>query len=118
MSDDRKSLQQALRDTWMSALGVLSGAEAEIAKTAHRLIESVGGEASGAAKEFVERVKKNREAFEHRVEEGVKAAVARAHKPIAKELQSLRDRIEAVQKRVEELARKRHERGHGRNGKR
>lgn len=114
---DRKSLQQSLRETWMGALGVLSGAEAEVARTAHRWLGTVGLGVDGeppatmkdAVHELVEAVKKNRSALEQRVDDGVKAAAARVGKPIQQELASLRGRLETLQQRVEALARKRGE---------
>ena len=115
---ERKSLQQSLRETWMGALGVISGAEAEATRAAHRVMESVGLHVESetqavkdALHDLVERVKKNRDELERRVDEGVKAAVTRVRGPISDDLQSLRGRLEKVQKRVEELA-SRKPRGH------
>ena len=109
---DKKSLQQSLRDTWLNAMGVLTDAETEVAKAAHRVMESVGlrpgaeGEAPANVKEAVRdlylRVRKNRDELERRLDEGVRAAVDRVNKPIAQELQSLRGRVEKLQRRVEE----------------
>jgi polyhydroxyalkanoate synthesis regulator phasin len=122
VNEDRKTLQQSLRETWMSVLGVISGAEAEVARAAGRLFETVGlrdegGEAPHstkeaareAAHELVERVKRNRDSLERRVEEGVKTAVARVRNPIADELQALRERVEKLQRKVEEVSRRRRE---------
>ena len=108
---ERRSLQQSLRETWTGARGVISGAEAEATRAAHRALESVGLHVESEAQavkdalhELVERVRKNREELERRVDEGVKAAMARVHRPLADELRELRGRIEVVQKRVEHLA--------------
>src|SRR6185503_18202590 len=82
---ERKTLQQSLRETWMGALGVLSGAEHEVSRAAQRVLESMGLSGEGehtvkdAVHDLVERVRRNRDAFERRVDEGVKAAVARVH---------------------------------------
>lgn len=116
---ERKSLQQSIRDTWLGALGVLSDAEAELSRTAQRVLESVGlreGEGAQAlgepgreslretARELVDRVRRNREALERRVDEGVRMAVARVHRPLALELANLRERVEQAQRRLEALA--------------
>lgn len=106
---ERKSLQQSLRETWMGALGVLTDAEAEVSRTVHRVLDTLGSRVEGdslsaAVRELVERVKKNTAELEKRVDDGVKAAVARVHGPIAAELAVLRVRLETVQKRMEHLA--------------
>ena len=49
------------------------------------------------------RMKKNREEFERRIDDGVKAAVAKVRAPIDKEIASLKSRLEQVQARFEEL---------------
>src|SRR4051812_10154220 len=110
---ERKTLQQSLRETWMGALGVLSGAEHEMARAAQRMLESMGLREGGehtvkdAVRDLVERVRKNRDVLERRVDEGVKAAVARVHRPLQHEVDLIRGRIEQVQKRLEELASRR-----------
>lgn len=112
---DKKSLQQSLRDTWLNALGVLSDAESEVSKAAHRVMESVGlnptdaegkGQVKEAVRELYQRVRKNRDELERRLDEGVRAAVDRVNGPLSQELQGLRGRIEKLQHRVEELARR------------
>jgi len=117
---ERRTLQQSLRETWLGVLGVLTGADAEVAKAAGRLLESVGLRGEGeesphstkeaareAARELAERVKRNRDALERRVDEGVRAAVARVRKPIDEELASLRGRMEALQRKVDALSHRR-----------
>lgn len=120
---ERKSLQQSIRDTWLGALGVLSEAEAELGRTAQRVLESVGlreGEGTQAAggvretaRELLDRVRRNREVLERRVDEGVRTAVARVNRPIALELANLRERVEQAQRRLEALTPKRRRGGRG-----
>ena len=50
---------------------------------------------------------KNRDVLERRLDEGVRAAVDRINRPIQQELESLRGRVERLQRRVEERARRR-----------
>ncbi len=106
---ERKTLQQSMRDAWM---GVLNGAEADATRAAQRLFELTGLRPEGAEPpasikdamhDLVEHVKHNRDLLERRVEDGVKAAVARVHAPLQEELATLRTRLEAVQRRVEAL---------------
>ena len=60
-----------LHQAWMSILGVFTSAE-------HRLMESFGlNPDNPLGAELIQRMKKNREELERRVDEGVKAAVAR-----------------------------------------
>ena len=97
-----------LREAWLSVLGVFNQAEAEVNKATNKLFESLGvpadekGEHHLAA-EFMARMKKNREDIEKRIDEGVKAAVARVRAPIDKEIATLKTRLESLQTRFEEL---------------
>ncbi len=108
---EKRSLQQSLRETWLHALGVLGGAEQEATRAAQRVLESIGlapdAEGKTLVGELMQRVRRNREAFERRVDEGVKAAVARVRQPFVQEIASLRGRLEKVQRSVEELKERR-----------
>lgn len=96
MSENNK-LQQA----WLSVLGVFTSAE-------HRLMESLGlNPDNPLGVEILARVKKNREEFERRVDEGVKNAVAKVRAPIDKEIAQLKARVEKIQTRIEEQKQKR-----------
>jgi hypothetical protein len=100
-----------LREAWLSVLGVFNQAEAEVNKATNKLFESLGvpadekGEHHLAA-EFMARMKKNRDDIERRIDEGVKAAVAKVRAPIDKEIATLKTRLESVQARFEELQRR------------
>ena len=96
---DKRTPIQAVRDAWMALTGVLQSAESEVQR---RFYESLGvAPDANLAQELVSRVKKNREEFERRVDEGVKAAVAKVRAPIDKEIASLKERMEKLQGRVE-----------------
>jgi len=105
---DRKGLQESLREIRESALGMIGDAETEVSRIAHRVLEGLGwkGDASSTVSDLVERVKRNRELLERLVDVGVRTAAARVSRPIAEELESVRARLEAVQKRLDELARR------------
>jgi hypothetical protein len=114
---ERKKLQQSLRELRDSARGLVSSAEAELTRVAARVVDGARkGEAEVPARvretvhELVERVRRDRDELERRVDEGVRAAVARARRPIADELAQLRGRLENVQARLDEFARKRRRR--------
>ena len=90
-----------LQQAWMNVLGVFTTAERQIA-------EALGlNPDNPLGAELLERVKKNREEFEKRVDEGVKAAVARVRAPLDKQVAELRARVETLQARIEEQKQKR-----------
>src|SRR6478609_11950292 len=103
MADEKENKRTpltAMRDAWMALTGALSSAEAEVQK---RFYESLGvAPDANLSAELVSRVKKNRQEFERRIDEGVKAAVAKVRAPIDKEIASLKERVEKLQKKVEE----------------
>lgn len=90
-----------LHQAWMSVLGVFTSAE-------HRLMETLGlNPDNPLGVELLARMKKNREEFERRVDEGVKTAVAKVRAPIDKELAMLRSRVEKIGQRIDEQKLKR-----------
>lgn len=90
-----------LHQVWLSVLGVIHSAE-------HKVAESLGlNPDAPLGAELLARVKRNREEFERRVDEGVKKAVASVRAPIDKELAGIRARVEKLQQRIEEQVQKR-----------
>ena len=110
-AEQKRTLQQSLRDTWLHALGVLGSAEHEVARAALRVMESVGfasdAEGKSVAGELLARVRRNSAELEHRVDEGVKAAVARVRQPFVQEIVVLRGRVEKLQRSIDEFKRRR-----------
>jgi len=110
MSDDKpdpKSIPQSFRDAWLSVLGVFTSAEHEVHK---RILEAFDlPEGAHLGTELLARMRKNREEFERRVDEGVKTAIAKVRAPIDKELATLKTRVERLQARIEEQKRARAE---------
>jgi hypothetical protein len=108
---DAKNLQQTVREAWLSVLGVFTTAEAELGRATARFFESLGVPADSSghhhlAAELIARMKRNRDELERRVDEGVKAAVARVRAPLDKELAALKARLESLTTRIEELQRR------------
>jgi|SRR6478609_2903160 hypothetical protein len=107
MADDPKAKDDpkrtpigAVRDAWLALTGAIATAETEVQK---RFYETLGVPPdANLGEELMARVKKNREEFERRIDEGVKAAVAKVRAPIDKEIASLKERVEKLQKKVEE----------------
>ena len=84
-----------LHQAWLSVLGVFTSAE-------QRLMESLGlNPENPLGVELLQRMKKNREEFERKVDEGVKNAVARVRAPIDKEIAQLKARVEKIQQKIE-----------------
>lgn len=101
---------QPLREAWLTVLGVFHSAESEVQKAAGRLIESFGltstdGSAQGIAKELMARMKRNRDDFEKKVEDGVKAALQKVREPIDREVIQIRARIEELGRKLEDKGR-------------
>jgi hypothetical protein len=102
---DKRTPLQAVRDVWMALTGVISSAESEVQKRFHDTLGLPPD--ANVAQELMSRVRKNREEFERRVDEGVKAAVAKVRAPIDKEIAQLKQRVEKLQERIEAEKQKR-----------
>lgn len=103
MADEKESTKRtpltAMRDAWLALTGAVSAAEAEVQK---RFYETLGLQPDASlSTEIMGRVRKNREEFERKIDEGVKAAVAKVRAPIDREIASLKDRVEKLQQKVE-----------------
>lgn len=99
IKDPKRTPISALRDAWLALTGAISSAETEVQK---RFYESLGLQPdANLTAELMSRVRKNREEFERRIDEGVKAAMARVRAPIDKEIASLKQRVEKIQEKVE-----------------
>ena len=99
-NDPKRTPLAAMRDAWLALTGAIATAETEVQK---RFYESLGvAPDANLGEELLARVKKNRQEFERRIDEGVKAAVAKVRAPIDKEIASLKERVEKLQKKVEE----------------
>ncbi len=87
--------ENKIHQAWMNLLGVFSTAE-------RTLMESLGlNPENPLGVELLARMKKNREEFERRVDEGVKTAVAKVRAPIDKEIAVIKSRVEKIQTRMD-----------------
>ena len=105
---ESSKLNETVHDAWMSVLGVYQNAEHEVHRATSRLLEAFGtatGESANLGAEIISRVRKNREELERKVDEGVRAAVARARSPIDEEIALLKSRIEKLQTKLDERKR-------------
>jgi hypothetical protein len=106
MADDKEKRTPltALRDAWLVLTGAISSAETEVHK---RFYETLGvSPDANLGAELLTRVRKNREEFERRIDEGVKATIARVRAPIDKEIASLKERIETLTAKVDARAKR------------
>ena len=104
-SDEKRTVQETFRHAWLALTGALSSAESEVQK---RLYDALGVPPdANLAEELRNRMRRNREELERRVDEGVRAAVAKVRAPIDRELATLRQRLERLQEKVEERRRAR-----------
>ena len=97
--DAKRTPVRAMRDAWLALTGAISHAETEVQK---RFYETLGvSPDANLGAELMARVKKNREEFERRIDEGVKAAVAKVRAPIDKEIAMLKERVEKLQQKID-----------------
>jgi hypothetical protein len=105
-ADESRSFHK-LREAWIAAV---TSAEAELQKTTARLRQSLGLTSDTEGADVMSRVRKHREEFERKLEEGIHQAIARARAPIDRELASLKARVEALGGRLDALKRRRSDR--------
>lgn len=98
--DPKRTPLAAMRDAWLALTGALATAETEVQK---RFYETLGvSPDANLGAELMAKMKKNREEFERRIDDGVKAAVAKVRAPLDKEIASLKERVEKLQQKVEQ----------------
>jgi len=98
--DSKRTPVAAMRDAWLALTGAIATAETEVQK---RFYETLGvAPDANLGEELMARVKKNREEFERRIDEGVKTAFAKVRAPLDKEIASLKERVEKLQQKVDQ----------------
>ena len=106
---EKRTPLSAMRDAWLALTGAISSAETEVHK---RFYETLGlSPDANLGAELLTKVRKNREEFERRIDEGVKAAVAAVRAPIDKEIASLKERIEQLTAKVDARAKRKKDEG-------
>jgi hypothetical protein len=102
MADEKETKRTplaAMRDAWLALTGAFTAAETEVQK---RFYESLGlAPDANLSVELMNKVRKNREEFERKIDEGVKAAVAKVRAPIDKEIAALKERVEKLQQKID-----------------
>ncbi len=108
MEEKRESQQVTawFKDAWGQALAAVSSAEEEAQKLLHRAGEAVGwntDEAVKQAREFADRLNRQRKELEKTVEDRVKKAVGRLKVPRREEIEALRARVSRLAERLDAL---------------
>jgi poly(hydroxyalkanoate) granule-associated protein len=103
---ERQNVSIWFRDAWGQALAAVNSAEEE----AQKLLQRAGGmvgwkpdEVVRQAREFGDRLNRQRKDLEHSVEDRVKKAVGRLKVPRREDIESLRQRIDKLATRIDAL---------------
>jgi polyhydroxyalkanoate synthesis regulator phasin len=104
--DGKRSLEELVREAWATALGGGPGLGA-IKQRVQHLLDLTQEESTHLWTGFFERVKKNSEELERRLEERFRAAVTLLGSPLQAEVRALRGRAEELGQRLEHFTRRR-----------
>ena len=103
------SFGETFERVWGQALVAVSAAEDEAGKVAQRVAELAGwsqDEVKRHVRDFTERLIVQRRDMEKAVEESVKRSLARLKVPRREDLETARERLDALAKRIEALTSK------------
>jgi polyhydroxyalkanoate synthesis regulator phasin len=103
-------IQEMFKEAWSQALVGLNAAEAEAEKVLARLADAAGfspEDVKKHAREFGERLTSQRREVEKAIDDAVKKAAARFKLPTRDDIDGLKQRLDQVSERVEELAKER-----------
>jgi polyhydroxyalkanoate synthesis regulator phasin len=107
-------LQEMFKEAWSQALIGLNAAEAEAEKVLTRLADAAGfspEEVKKHARDFGERLSNQRREVEKAIDDAVRRAAARFKIPTRDDIEGLKQRLDQITARVEELARERGKEG-------
>lgn len=103
-------IQEMFKEAWSQALVGLNAAEAEAEKVLSRLADAAGfspEDVKKHAREFGERLTNQRREVEKAIDEAVKKAAARFKLPTRDDIDGLKQRLDKISERVEEIAKER-----------
>jgi len=103
-------IQEMFKEAWSQALVGLNAAEAEAEKVLTRLADAAGfspEDVKKHAREFGERLTNQRREVEKAIDDAVKKAAARFKLPTRDDIDGLKQRLDKISERVEELAKER-----------
>jgi polyhydroxyalkanoate synthesis regulator phasin len=105
-------IQELFKEAWSQALVGLNAAEAEAEKVFSRLAGAAGftpEDVKRHAREFGERLSNQRREVERAIDDAVKRAAARFKLPTRDEVEALKKRLDQIAERVDRLAKDRGE---------
>ncbi len=108
--------EEMFKQAWSQALVGISAAEQEAERAISKIADAAGftpEDVRRHAREFGERLQTQRKELERTIDDAVKRATGRFKFPSREEIESLRQRLDAVAARVEAMAKKRAEEGGG-----
>lgn len=103
-------LQSKFKEAWSQALVGLNAAEAEAEKVLARLADAAGltpEDVKHHAREFGERLTQQRREVERAIDDGVRRAAAQFRIPTRDEVEALRKRVDQIADRLEVIAQQR-----------
>ncbi len=107
-------LQARFREAWSQALVGLNAAEAEAEKVLQRLADAAGfspEDVRQQARELGERLTQQRREVERAIDDGVRRAAAQFRIPTRDEVEALRKRVDQIADRLEVVAQERARKG-------
>jgi polyhydroxyalkanoate synthesis regulator phasin len=100
-------VRETFKEAWSQALVGLNAAEQEAEKVITKIADAAGftpEDVRRHAREFAERLQIQRKEIEKTIDEAVKRAASRFKLPSREELDSLRQRVDAIAARVEAIS--------------
>ncbi|HZZ84663.1 MAG TPA: phasin family protein [Anaeromyxobacteraceae bacterium] len=106
-------IQEMFKEAWSQALVGLNAAEAEAEKVLQKLVDAAGlspEDMKKHAREFGERLGAQRQELERTIDDAVRRASQRFKVPTREDLNQLKQRLDAVDERLDALAREKEKR--------
>ncbi len=103
-------IQELFREAWSQALAGVNAAEQEAEKVFARLADAAGftsDDVKRHARDFGERLASQRRELEKGIDDAVRRAASRFRIPSREDIEALRKRLDAIDARVEALAKDR-----------
>jgi polyhydroxyalkanoate synthesis regulator phasin len=100
-------VRETFREAWSQALVGLNAAEQEAEKVITRIADAAGftpEDVRRHAREFTERLQSQRKEIEKTIDEAIRRATVRFKLPSRDEIETLRQRVDAIAARVDAIA--------------
>jgi polyhydroxyalkanoate synthesis regulator phasin len=107
---DMSDIREAFKEAWSQALVGFNAAEQEAEKVMTRIADAAGftpEDVKRHAREFGERLQVQRKEIEKSIDDAVKRAASRFKLPTRDEIDGLRQRVDAISAKVDEMVKAR-----------